>query len=134
MLNVFPDLLTFALLGPFVLRVTVGIILLVFAYTHLVQRREAIRMALSERWKSLGPIFVWYLGTFEAIAGVLLVIGFLTQIAALLVIVISLKMLVLKKKHAVLARHGTVAYILILAIALSLLVTGAGAFAFDLPL
>lgn len=134
MLNSFPDLLTYALLGPFLLRVTVGIILLSFAYTHLIRQREAIRMALSERWKSLGPIFVWHLGTLEIIAGVLLIVGFLTQIAALLVILISLKMLVLKRKHAVLARHSTVVYVLILAIALSLLITGAGAFAFDLPL
>jgi len=134
MLNPIPELLTLSFFAPFLLRIAVGLIFLSLGYRHIVKERAATAAAVNERWGQLGTFFVWYLGIAEIAAGLLILLGLWTQIAAIVGAVIAIKMLFLKKRHAVLARESTLFYGLLLAVCLSLLVSGAGAFAFDLPL
>jgi|TARA_Y100000310_G_scaffold122869_2_gene121625 uncharacterized membrane protein YphA (DoxX/SURF4 family) len=134
MLNPIPELLTLGFFAPFILRVVAGLIFLSLGYRHAVKERAATTAAVNERWGQVGTFFVWYLGIAEVTAGLLILLGLWTQIGAVIGAVIAVKMLLLKRKHAVLAKESTAFYGLLLAICLSLLISGAGALAFDLPL
>jgi uncharacterized membrane protein YphA (DoxX/SURF4 family) len=70
----------------------------------------------------------------DVVVGALLVVGAWTQIAALFAILFSGKSLLIRKSlHAILPlSRGT--YALLVGMGLSLLLSGAGGFAFDLPL
>ncbi|OHA18992.1 MAG: hypothetical protein A3C08_00635 [Candidatus Taylorbacteria bacterium RIFCSPHIGHO2_02_FULL_47_18] len=134
MLSVFPDLLAFWLLAPFLLRVALGLVFVNFGL-HKLGRGRADKTAFFESlgWKP-GEYFAFGFGAIELIAGLLLIVGLYTQIAALVVALILLCALILKKKvpHGIESSRGFLALLFI--IALSLLVLGAGLFAFDLPL
>lgn len=136
MLNPFPDLLVLGLLAPFILRVALGVLFLASAWHHTKPDvRERLRRELAGfKLNVLGAQFPWYLAAAEAIIGGMLVVGFYTQIAALLGIVASVKFLFFKKRFPTLADHSPAYYMLVIAICASLMLSGAGAIAFDLPL
>lgn len=132
MFSVFPELLSYWLFAPFLLRITLGIF---FVWTALQHSRQ--RQVLQSVWPAWTRPMYSISIIFEVLLGALLVIGLYTQVAALVVAVYAVKMLIVKiarSQYAVWAPHNTFLYIMILAISLSLLVLGAGAFAFDLPL
>lgn len=78
--------------------------------------------------------FIWYVVVVEMVVGVLFVLGLYTQIAALLAMLFVLKLHVMRRQlsHPLLL-SGTLRFLLFFC-ALSLFITGAGAFAFDLPI
>lgn len=120
MLNPFP-IQFLALFAYFILRVIAGFILVHLGYGHIVKRQ------------SLGtPVLV--LGTIELIAGVMLILGFYTQFAALASLILSFIFLVFNKRFMRFAVPDSMFYTLLFAVSLSLFITGAGAFAFDLPI
>ncbi len=135
MLNPFPDLLTYSLLAPFVLRVTLALILLSIAYMHLTKERlSGTASRLRTEMGGLGTYVIWYLGTIELIAGISLLVGFLTQIGAILGIIAGIELFFLRKRYTTITPHHKSFYVLIIVMSFSLLLTGAGAIAFDLPL
>jgi uncharacterized membrane protein YphA (DoxX/SURF4 family) len=135
MLNPLPEILFLEPLAPFVLRIAAGIIFLIIGYSHLMkERREGIASDLRARWKAAGAFFIFGIGVAELLAGLSLLLGFLTQIGAILGGIIALTLLWISKTYAKIAADSPAFYTLLFAICLSLLLTGAGAFAFDLPL
>ncbi len=145
MLSVFPDLLAFGLLAPLLLRVALGLMFVRFGL-HKLGRGRADKSAFfdSMGWKP-GNYFAFGFGIIELATGVLLVVGLYTQIAALITIIILLGALIIKTsplrrpaeeagKHALGIESGKGFLALLFIISLSLLVSGAGFFAFDLPL
>ncbi len=117
MLSLFPSLLVYGVLAPFLLRVILGITVVYFGMNYIQQKQHT-------------PVI---LGMIEIILGLLLLVGVYTQAAALLVaLILGLK---LGKKIATRAflTHGVNYYLILLVIALSLALSGAGAFAFDRP-
>jgi len=74
------------------------------------------------------------LGFVEIVSGVMLILGFYTQIAALVLAILAFIELFAEQKESALVKRDIVFYVFIFAIALSLLFTGAGAFSLDLPL
>jgi uncharacterized membrane protein YphA (DoxX/SURF4 family) len=134
MLNPFP-IQFLALFAYFLLRVGVGAILLYFAYAHFRVRKKLGRV-FSTRLLPYGLKFAWLFICVEAVVGAMFVAGYYTQIAALLTMAMSLKLIVLHKRFA---PNGTniesrLFYILLFIVAATLFITGAGAFAFDLPI
>jgi uncharacterized membrane protein YphA (DoxX/SURF4 family) len=132
MLNPFPDLLVFGFFAPTLLRFAVAAVLAYLAYTHF-KNRQALGVL---QFPVVGKAqrVVWLAIAVEAAVALGLFFGYYTQIFALLGALVMLKRVVWGKKYPtffVLAR-GTA--LLLLVICLSLLLTGAGAFAFDLPL
>jgi uncharacterized membrane protein YphA (DoxX/SURF4 family) len=117
MLNPFPELLYLTPLAPFLLRVLLGITFIYFGYERLTK---------SKTEKSLAVV--------KILVGILFVIGLYTQIASLLAICILGFRLVQKIRHKAFLSAGVNYYLILFVIALSLLFTGAGAWAFDLPL
>ena len=117
MLNPFPDLLIYSTFAPFILRLVLG-----FVYLDL----GILNFKKSGNQKLLGLV--------EIVGAMMLFLGFYTQIAALLFIIIAGVSFYIEYKDASVLKRDIVFYLLILAIAVSLLLTGAGAYAKDLPL
>lgn len=132
MLNVFP-IQFLAPLAYALVRICIGCILIHLGYTH-IRHRQSLKEIFSFKLFPYGLFFVWYMGVFEIFIGILFTIGFLTQIASLLTIFLALKLLIIHKHcmHPLIPQR--LFYILLLTTALSLFITGAGIFAFDLPI
>ena len=131
MLNPFP-LQFLALLAYFILRICVGGILLYLGRAHLKQRSGLITVLkfpfLSSHHSILLLVF------FELALGTFIFLGAHTQYATLGVILLSLFMLFMKRatNHPLIPPR--IFYVLLIGACVSLFITGAGAFAFDLPL
>ena len=133
MLNPFPSLLMFGILAPFIIRVSLGATLLYIAVEHFRSKREIAGvlsplMGRSSKW-------AWVLlCSVEVVAGALLVVGAWTQIGAIVVLLLALKTFFIKPSLRHLSPLSRSTYVLMCMMALSLLLSGAGGFAFDLPL
>lgn len=133
MLNPLPQLLVFSFFAPTLLRLTASLVFFNLVYRHFVSKKEAAHeiTVLSHE------VAVWGIGIYilvELAVAAGLFLGFWTQIAALVGVIICLKVLLLKRSLHALAPFSRLAYVLLAVICLSLVFTGAGAFAMDLPL
>ena len=120
MLSAFPTLLSYNQLSPLLIRVVLGAIFVFWAYKtlrHFDSKMDKKAVAL-----------------IEGIAGILLIIGLWTQVAALVIAVDLLVRLILKVMKKSFLTDGVNYYMVLLIMAVSLIVTGAGWIAFDLPL
>ena len=132
MLNLVP-LQFLALFGYAFLRIVVGLVWLELAIRH---QQEASRLHTILRlpffpWPKVAMIMIVL--TEFLIAG-LFILGLGTQIAALLSILWCLKLLVLRRYFSDTSFPDTRNTLLLLAIVVTLFITGAGALAFDLPI
>lgn len=134
MLSVFPSLLTYDQLAPFILRVVVGVIFLELGYLKLGKEKSAWNMFFQTIHFRPSYLFVTLLALIEIVSGAFLVVGYLTQVAALVMAIILFAEAYVELRDGALLKRDIVFYTLLLAICISLLLTGAGAFAFDLPL
>jgi hypothetical protein len=114
-LSVFPSLLTFGLLAPFLLRLAIGVLQLL--------------TGIEKSKKKLGGVSV-----VQVISSILLIVGLYTQVVALIAILLIGIEYRSEKKAGKLSRERGALFILMGTILLSLLFTGPGFFAFDLPL
>ncbi len=133
MLTLFPDLLTYSFFGPTIVRLALGVALLSIAHRHFLGRNHA-EGELRHPFGALAPTIALGLPIIETAAGILIVAGLFTQIAALLTLLISVKLWLMPKRYPAIASPGALTLLLMGAVALLLIVTGPGAFAFDLPL
>lgn len=132
MLNPFP-IQFLALLAYMLLRIFVGSIFLYFGVSH-IQRRNEIVHALSFPLFGHNLFLVWYFALYELLIGAMFFFGFYTQIAALLAVILCIKMLIFYNRFTSTYIPSKIFYVLLLGASLSLFITGAGAFAFDLPI
>jgi uncharacterized membrane protein YphA (DoxX/SURF4 family) len=121
-LSLFPSLLTYQQIAPLLIRLVLGITLAYFGYEKTMRRGE-----------SSGSNSVIY-GVVEVVIALFLVIGLFTQLAALLNAIILVIKLGFKAREGKLLSDGINYYILLLVMSISLMFTGAGFLAFDLPL
>jgi len=123
------------MLGIFALRVTLGFIFVYFWYEKVTHQR-AERIEFFEKLK-LHPAKVYFyaVSSIEGIAGVLLVIGFYTQGAAVVTgALMTVATFIKWRKPSALHRNTMDFYIILAVVSFSLLFLGPGAFAIDLPL
>lgn len=134
MLNTFPILLAFGLLAPFILRMALGFIFINFGYSKITRQKAEKTILFESIGLRPGVYYVWIIGLLEIVIGVLLVAGLFTQIAALLAMLILVAAMRLKKTNGGSFESTTGYLFLCFIIALSLIFSGAGFLAFDLPL
>lgn len=134
MLNPFPDLLAFGLAAPLILRLTLGAIFVDFGWKKLFQDRTAKGAFFELLRLSPGTLYAIAMGILELVAGLLLIAGLFTQIAALLTLLISSAACYLKGRYPDQLTNSKNFFFILSIISLSLLFSGAGFFAFDLPL
>lgn len=132
MLNPFP-IQFLALLAYALLRIFVGAVLLNLSMTHLTKRHD-MKHALQLPLLGNHMVTLFVLAAVECIAGVMFILGFYTQYAALATVGLSIFMLIFHRSIPSPYIPDRIFYVLLLGTALSLFITGAGAFAFDLPI
>jgi len=118
--SLFPYLLNYQEVAPLIIRVVLGVTLAYFGW-HKVKGHKL----------SSGSNSVLY-GWLELFIAVFLIIGFWTQLAALLNAVILIIKLGWKAREGKLVTNGINYYILLLAMAVSVVLTGPGLLAFDM--
>lgn len=133
MLSVFPNLFTYGLAAPLIIRLTLG------AYFILqgMRRHKEDREAWDALWdkKKLGPRQVSdYLSRIQMVIGIFLVIGLYTQVAAILAILFAWAEWYKRTKQSGLSFQEIWIMTFVTATGFSLLFLGAGFLAFDLPL
>ena len=132
MLNTFPHLLVLGFFAPTLLRMVVACLFFFASYSAYKHRDAAAQL----RFPLIGtaPWAGGFTMLMYVAIGLMLLLGYYTQIAALLAGLTSIKGLLFCKRYEPLFPYSRSTYVLLLAICLSLLVSGAGALAFDLPL
>ncbi len=114
MFSIFPPLLSFSSLAPLLLRITLGLVFIFWSINKF--KNEKVVSIL------------------EGIIGATLFIGFATQLVALIAAIILGYKLVRKILAKSFFTDGVNYYFILFIISVSLIVTGAGFIAFDLPL
>jgi len=132
--NLFPELFAFSLIAPFILRVLLGFIFLNLGSLKLGKERPGWINSFNLLNIRPAVFFTGLLGIIEVVGGFLLIVGAYTQITALILAVIALAELFIEYREESLLKRDFVFYLLLAAISISLLLTGAGLFAVDIPL
>lgn len=132
--NLFPELFTYSLLAPILLRVAAGLVFMNLGSLKLGKERAG--WINSFNFLNIRPagFMVSLVGILESVGGVLLIIGAYTQITALILGVIALIEMLVEYKEESILKRDFVFYLLLTVICASLILTGAGLWAVDMPL
>jgi len=114
MFSIFPPLLSYSGFAPLLLRLTLGAVLVVWAYKNY---KTDIKLSV-----------------LEGILGALLILGLFTQLASLATAILLGIRLFSKIKAKTFLTDGVNYYLILFIISICLIITGAGYLAFDLPL
>ncbi|MFH1455144.1 MAG: DoxX family protein [bacterium] len=133
-LNTFPDLLTYSMLSPLILRVVLGLIVINLGNLKLGKEHVAWQELFETINLQPAKLCVKILALIEIIGGLMLIIGSYTQLISILFAVLFFCEAILEYREPNLEKRNLTFYILMFTISLSLIFLGAGAFAFDLPL
>lgn len=134
MLNLFPSLLSYAMLGPFLLRLVLGLIFIDLGLLKFKGEKKRWLATFEAMRLRPADFFVPLYGFVQVTGGILLLIGLWTQGAALVFAILSFCELYVEWSSATLLKRDFTFYLLVFTISLSLVFTGAGAYAFDIPL
>lgn len=120
MLNTFPNLLTYGLFAPLLLRLALGIFLVFTSY-------KSLRGQISNVSRGSNIVLI--------VAGIFIVLGLFTQVMALIALLINTATFVYKWKVVKsLSEKDIMLYVFVIVISFSLMLSGAGFYAIDLPL
>lgn len=120
MLSLFPSLLSYQELSPFLIRIALAVVFLFFVYREL-------RFGANKTTKKA-------VAAVETIAALLVLVGLWTQLGALVLAIDLIIRLIERAQKKALLTDGVNYYLILLVMAISLLVTGAGWWAFDIAL
>ncbi len=136
MLSTFPELFTYALLAPFILRIVLGgFFIFQGIRRHKQDSQESTAWANFWGNKKIGSLSIAPILTkVQIVLGIFLFVGLYTQISAILAIVFVLVEAYKRNSNARLSFQEVWMLIFTIAMAKSLLFLGAGLLAFDLPL
>lgn len=118
--------------APTALRVAAACVFAYLAYRHFKHKKEIARTRFP--FVGEGGWIAWALVLVEGIVALGLLLGYHTQVNALIGIVVMAKHLFWSKKYPSVFMLSTSTVLLLIVILVSLVVSGAGALAFDLPL
>ena len=130
-LNTFPNLLTYAIVAPLILRVVLGFIVINLGYLKLTKEKGAWNMLFETIHFKPADLFVKILAAIEIIGGLFLIAGAYTQLAAMTFAILFFIEATLEYREESLERRNLTFYVLLFAIALCLIFLGAGAIALD---
>ena len=133
MLSLFPQILFLAPFGTTLLRVAAGIAFAYVGFRMIATREEMKKIDLP----IVGHPASWMISLSALITiaiGLALFVGFGTQAAAIIGALIAAKHMTLSRRFEALRPLSRGTYALLAVICLSFIVSGAGLFAFDLPL
>lgn len=132
MLSLFPQLLFLAPFSTTILRVSAGIVILLIAWIHISKREELSHIDFFVVGRGAWIPVVAAILEFAIAAA--LIAGIYVQLAALFGALAGLKSLIWKSRYPAFFPLPQSTSALFFVICLSLVMSGAGIFAFDLPL
>lgn len=132
--NIFPELFSYSLLAPLILRIVLGFIFLNLGSLKLGKEKSGWMASLRVLGIRPAGFFTGLLGIVEILGGLLLIAGAYTQLTALILAVICISELLIEYEEESILKRDMVFYLLLATICLSLLLTGAGLFAIDIPI
>ncbi len=118
MLSLFPTLLSWSEVSPLLIRVVLGAVFLFWAY-------KAFRSFTNQ------SVNMKIVAVIELITGALLIIGLWTQGAAIVVAIDLIIRLIERAQKKAFLTDGVNYYLILLVLAVSLIITGAGIWAID---
>lgn len=134
MLSIFPELLSFSLLGIFIIRAVIGLTLILISIQILFIKKNN----LVENIKNKGVLFAKYsillLGSVSLLSGAFMLVGFLVQISAIVSSYLFLNIMYLDSRSDNVLKQSRMFYIIMSLISISFLFIGPGIFSVDLPL
>ena len=133
MLNVLPQLLDYQFYAPLLLRLALGAVFLAHGWQKLSSDKIQFAGWLESIKFRPGKFWAWLVTLAEFLGGICLILGFLTQLAALILAIQFLVILFWFKRGQKFVGGWEFDFVL-LVMALAILVLGPGAWAFDLPL
>ena len=133
--SLFPNLFAYGFFATGILRITLGLIFVWFAYEKFFYQRTE-RILFFEKLKMRpAKVFFGLVTGVEFLAGVGLVLGFYMQVATLITgTLMTLATLIKWRRPSALHRNTVEFYIILAVLSFALLALGPGALAFDLPL
>ncbi|HUO56248.1 MAG TPA: hypothetical protein VMU27_02335 [Candidatus Paceibacterota bacterium] len=133
MLSLFPGLLFLAPFSATILRVGAGLSF-IYIGCALIVRRDSIKGIDFPMVHYMSSWLIIVAGGMTLLDGFAILVGFGTQLAAIIGMLISLKHVLLSRRFDGVQTLARSTNILLFLMCLSLLITGAGPFGFDLPL
>jgi uncharacterized membrane protein YphA (DoxX/SURF4 family) len=133
MLNVFPDLLSFAVLAPFILRLALGYTFIYISFFVVYKDRQKFFDYYKKHKYPFCIALVWFFGILNLVVGLFYIIGFLTQVVSLVAVYLIVSLAMCDKEIKSFEFNQSF-YIFLVIIAMCLMLLGAGAYAVDLPL
>ncbi len=135
LLNPFPELLNYSILAPTLLRWVLAFVLISIGIDMIRQTKRALFVAyFSSKEFPLAAFLPWKFGIAQIILGTFFLIGAFTQISVLISVYILVALYYIENRVERILPHDSTFYLVMIVVSLSLLLTGAGAFAVDLPL
>ncbi len=134
MQSIFPYLLSWSQLVPFILRIIGGLYFLSFGYKGLTSEWQYKLVFFRESGLKPYKLFAYALCIVELLGGVMLLMGFMTQLVALVLFVIAIMGFVIKRNGKVNLQRSADVYLLLAGIMLCLVIAGAGYYGVDLPI
>ena len=133
MLSTFPGILYLAPFAATILRFGAGLSFIYVGYVLILRRGNVSSVRLP--WIGHAPQWLTILvGAITLIDGFAIFLGFGTQIAAIVGMILALKFVILWKRFEPVHILARSTYFLLFLMCLALLLTGAGPYGFDLPL
>ena len=111
-----------------------AIVLIVIGYETVVRKRLSFSSYFEAKEYPLARLIPWKLGVAEVLAGLFLLFGFFTQVAAIVGIFLFFTLLHIENRDERILPNTSTFYLIMVVLSISLLFSGAGAFAIDLPL
>ena len=133
MINPFP-IIFLSQIAHAILRLFIGLLFISLGYQHATSKKALLKTAVTPFMPRLASFFTGYVVIAEVVIGVMFITGFYTQIAAILSFLFSLKMLYFRRTFTYPLMPPSFFFILLIGVSVSLFITGAGVFAFDIPL
>lgn len=134
MLSPFPILLSFGIIAPFLIRILLGILYVRYGWFKIKKGRNVKAAFFEQMGLRPGTAFTLTFGAIEIVGGFMLIAGFYAQVAAIILSIIMLGALAAKFRKPSALSADMDFYLVLFVATLSLVFSGAGAFAFDLPL
>ena len=134
MLNPFPGLLTFRLLGPMLIRIALGVYFIFFGWNKFKKEDSTLIEFFDSLSLKPASNYLKGLATIEIFVGVCLIIGLSTQIVAIISAIVSFVMFVISLRSENNRLEKPSFYALLFILGISLVFTGAGFALVDLPL
>lgn len=131
MLNTFPTLLSFALFVPFIFRISIALFLIELALA--LKDRKPFSTYLSQNKIPGSKIIPHIFQAGIALSAFFILIGLFTQVSSLAALYFLLTLGNINK-HIKLVKHSDSTFTYASIMCFSLLILGAGFFAFDIPL